>query len=321
MEQLRQRLWPGGLLLTAIITWLLSNQVWPSATAQTITIINTGTANLQDTAGGQVQNVQSNQTSVNATVVPASIEVIKTADKAAAEPGDTVVYRLLVRNTGQATVRNLKIEDTLPLGASFISKSPQAAFTTEGQQTRIELPPAETSNRTVTFTIPVELAPKQTLNIVYAVTLTPDSIRGNGRNIATAIGASGQREVRSNVSSHQLRIRPGILSDCGTLVGRVFVDKNFDGEQQPGEPGVPNAVIFLDDGNRITTDANGLFSVANVLSGDRTGTLDLSSLPGYTLAPNLRFIERNSQSRLVRLAPGGMARMNFAVTPAFGEGQ
>jgi hypothetical protein len=118
-----------------------------------------------------------------------------------------------------------------------------------------------------------------------------------------------------------LRIQPGILSDCGTLVGRVFVDKNFDGEQQPGEPGVPNAVIFMDDGNRITTDANGLFSLANVIAGDRTGTLDLTSLPGYSLAPNLYFIERNSQSRLVHLEPGGLVRMNFAVTPAHREGR
>jgi hypothetical protein len=99
----------------------------------------------------------------------------------------------------------------------------------------------------------------------------------------------------------------------------VFVDKNFDGEQQPGEAGIPNAVIFLDDGNRITTDANGLFSVANVISGYRTGVLDLTSLPGYTLAPNLYFKERNSPSRLVHLQPGGLGRMNFAVTPTYKE--
>jgi hypothetical protein len=129
------------------------------------------------------------------------------------------------------------------------------------------------------------------------------------------------RESRSNLAAFQLRIRQGILSDCATIVGRVFVDKNFDGQQQPGEPGVPNAVLFMDDGNRITTDANGLFSLVNVIAGNRTATLDLSSLPGYSLAPNIKFIEGNSQSRLVRLEPGGMARMNFAVTPAYGEQQ
>ncbi len=75
----------------------------------------------------------------------------------------------------------------------------------------------------------------------------------------------------------------------------------------------------MENGNRITTDPNGLFSVANVLPGNHTGALDLSSLPGYTLAPNRKFKERNSQSRLVRLQPGGLVRMNFAVTPTFGQ--
>jgi hypothetical protein len=126
--------------------------------------------------------------------------------------------------------------------------------------------------------------------------------------------------VKDGPAIHQLRIRSGIITDCGTIIGRVFIDKNFDGEQQPGEPGVPNAVIFMDDGNRITTDKDGLFSVANVLPGYRTGVLDLSSIPGYTLAPNLYFSERNSQSRLVHLEPNGMVRMNFAVTPSFREG-
>jgi hypothetical protein len=116
-----------------------------------------------------------------------------------------------------------------------------------------------------------------------------------------------------------VRVNPGLLSDCGTIIGRVFEDKNFDGEQQEGEAGIANAVVILDDGTRITTDVNGLYSVANVLSGARSGVLDLTSVPGYTFAPNQKIKANNSQSRLVRLAPGGLARMNFAVMPAVFE--
>jgi hypothetical protein len=96
---------------------------------------------------------------------------------------------------------------------------------------------------------------------------------------------------------------------------------NFDGEQQPGEKGIPNAVILLDDGTRITTDERGIYSLANVLSGSRTGTLDLTTVPGYTIAPNKVVKERNSQVRLVKLEPAGLVRMNFAVTPIASEGQ
>lgn len=255
-------------------------------------------------------NVQTQSNPVTVTAGQAALELIKTGDRAAAEPGDTVIYRLALRNTGTAAAGNIVITDRLPLGLEYLPNSLRASITTDTATAPVTIQPATISNRRVTFSYP-SLAPEQTLNIVYAAVVTPDAIRGNGRNQA--------QEPRSNIASHQLRIRPGILSDCGTLIGRVFVDKNFDGEQQPGEPGVPNAVIYMDDGNRITTDAEGLYSLANVLSGHRTGTLDLSSLPGYTLAPNRYFIERNSQSRLVRLEPGGLVRMNFAVTPAYGE--
>lgn len=287
---------------------------------QVTTIPNTATANFRNTPDGPIQNAQSNQVTVP--VLLERLEIIKIGDRGAAEPGDIVIYRLLVRNSGNSTVTDLRVTDTLPLGLRFEPRSPRAALRSgNGQETPVSLATPTTNGRQVTFAYP-RLDPQQTLTLVYAALLTPDAVRGDGRNLAVAAGRNpAGGEVRSNTASHLLRIRPGILSDCGTIIGRVFVDKNFDGEQQPGEPGVPNAVIFMDDGNRITTDAEGMYSLPYAIAGFRTGTLDLTSLPGYTLAPNLYRIEQNSPSRQVQLAPGGMARMNFAVTPSFREGQ
>ncbi len=290
-------------LLTVLIATCLASGASPLAAQNQI--VNQASAD-----GSNVPPTTSNETTVTAT--QATLELVKTADRAAAEPGDTVVYRLALENTGSAPASEIVLTDTLPLGLQFLPESVRGSLSDGTGTTPVDLPPATVSGRTITFTF-ANIPPGQTLTIVYGALVTPDALRGDGRNVAI--------ESRSNISSFRIRIREGILSECGTLLGRVFVDKNFDGEQQPGEPGVPNAVIFMDDGNRITTDANGLFSLANVISGWRTGTLDLSSLPGYSLAPNTRFIESNSQSRLVRLEPGGMARMNFAVTPAYGEQQ
>ena len=244
------------------------------------------------------------------------IQITKTGDRAAAEPGDTVIYRLAIRNLARTDVDNILVTDTLPLGFQLQPDSVRGEIL--GQSVTVN---TLSDNRTVTFAADASIPSGQVLNIAYAAQLTPDALRGSGENLAivNAQRTDNRLAVKDGPAVHRLRIRPGIIADCGTLIGRVFVDKNFDGEQQPGEPGVPNAVIFLEDGNRITTDANGLFSVANVLPGNHTGTLDLSSIPGYTLAPNLYFSERNSRSRLVRLEPGGMARMNFAVTPTFQE--
>ncbi|MEH2183146.1 hypothetical protein [Nostoc sp.] len=244
------------------------------------------------------------------------LQIIKTGDRATAEPGDTVIYRLSVKNLADAGLNNIFVTDNLPLGFQFLPKSVRGEL--DGQLVTIA---SERNGNTVTFRTDVTIPTEKVLNIAYAAQLTADALRGSGRNtaIVNAQRADNRFGTKDGPATHQLKIRPGIVSDCGTIIGRVFVDKNFDGEQQAGEPGVPNAVIFLEDGNRITTDPNGLFSLANVLPGYHTGVLDLSSVAGYTLARNEKFRERNSQSRLVHLEPGGLVRMNFAVTPTFQE--
>jgi uncharacterized repeat protein (TIGR01451 family) len=249
------------------------------------------------------------------------IQIVKSADRATAEPGDTVVYRLTLRNQTDTALVDPQVADTMPLGLVLRPESIRAQL---GDQ-NIPITLTQSGN-TMTFKVgaPGFIIPaKQVVNLVYAVTLDADAIRGSGQNSATLRGTrqDNNQLVTDGPVKHQLGVRQGLIRDTGTLIGRVFVDKNFDGEQQTNEPGIPNAVIFLDDGNRITTDANGLFSVQSVIAGYRTGVLDLGSLPGYTLAPNLYFNERNSQSRLVKLAPGGMARMNFGVTPTARERQ
>jgi uncharacterized repeat protein (TIGR01451 family) len=247
---------------------------------------------------------------------PNQVQIIKTGDRATAEPGDIVIYRLSVKNLADAGLNNVVITDNLPLGFNFLPKSVRGEM--DGKPVNVT---SERNGNTLTFRTDVTILTEKVLNIAYAAQLTPDAVRGTGRNsaIVNALRDDNRFSTKDGPATHQLKIRPGIVSDCGTIIGRVFVDKNFDGEQQPGEPGVPNAVIFTEDGNRITTDPNGLFSLANVLPGNHTGVLDLTSVPGYTLAPNIKFRERNSQSRLVRLEPGGLVRMNFAVTPTFQE--
>jgi uncharacterized repeat protein (TIGR01451 family) len=243
---------------------------------------------------------------------PNQVQLIKTGDRAAAEPGDTVIYRLSVKNLSDVPLNNVVITDSLPFGFNFIPKSVRGEI--NGQP--ITFTPVSNGNN-ITLRTNANLPVGQVINIAYAAQLTADAVRGTGRNsaIVNAQRADNGFSTKDGPATHQLKIRPGIVADCGTIIGRVFEDKNFDGEQQPGERGIPNAVIFLQDGNRITTDPKGLFSLANVLPGSHVGVLDLSSVPGYQLAPNKKFKERNSQSRLVRLEPGGLVRMNFAVTP------
>jgi len=246
------------------------------------------------------------------------IQITKTGDRAQAEPGDTALYRISVRNLSSAPVTNPVITDTLPLGFQFVNGSARAAIG------NTQVPVTVTANgRNLSFAVNGIIPPAEQntpLVLVYAVQITPDAVRGDGRNFAIAQGVLNAQVVRDGPAIYRILVRSGILSDCGTIIGKVFEDKNLDGEQQAGEKGIPNAVIFMDDGNRIQADDRGLFSVRCVKPGPRMLVLDLSSIPGYQIAPNPHILERNSASRLVRMSPGGFARANFAVIPYRPEG-
>ncbi|MEB3226242.1 MAG: hypothetical protein VKJ86_10630 [Synechococcus sp.] len=247
------------------------------------------------------------------------ITIQKTADRATVEPGGFAVYRLTVTNRSTAFLNNVEVRDRLPVGFQLRADSVRGIIgeTPAPIQTQV-------NGQDITFTfqdpLPGGEPPENNplARIVYAAEVTPDALRGDGRNVAFVEGDRQDNDfpVRDGPAVYTLGIRNGLLSDLGTIVGRVFEDKNFDGEQQYGEPGIPDAVVFMENGNRIVTDENGLFSVANVLPGWHTGVLDLTSVPGYAPAPNTTFIaEDRTYSRAVRLEPGAMVRMNFAVTP------
>jgi uncharacterized repeat protein (TIGR01451 family) len=244
------------------------------------------------------------------------IQITKSGDRANATVGDIVIYRLTLKNVSDGTLNTVTVNDTLPIGFHFLDKSVRAELADR------RLTPTWTQNgRVLTFNFADPLPQNGSITLVYAAQLTPDAIRGDGRNSASveASRIDNKLEVTDGPAVYRVKVTPGLVSNCGTILGRVFVDKNFDGEQQTGEIGVPNAAIYMDDGNRITTDKDGLFSLKCALPGYRNGSLDLTTLPGYTLAPNRRFVERNSPGRLVHLSPGGMVRMNFGVTPTFQE--
>ena len=54
--------------------------------------------------------------------------------------------------------------------------------------------------------------------------------------------------IVSNSASATVRVTPDPFYDATRILGKVFEDLNRDGWQDPGERGVPNAMVVLDDG-------------------------------------------------------------------------
>lgn len=117
----------------------------------------------------------------------------------------------------------------------------------------------------------------------------------------------------SNIASATVRITPDPTFDCSDIIGKVFDDKNANGYQDEGEPGIPNARVVTVRGLLVTTDAEGRFHVicADIPDSDR-GSNFIMKLDERTLPSGYRMTTENPRD--VRITRGKMVKLNFGAT-------
>ncbi len=114
-----------------------------------------------------------------------------------------------------------------------------------------------------------------TVSVASPVLGTPQVSRSNDKYASIYL----RWEATSGTSYQGAGLRgPGSVGG-GSLEGIVYFDANRDGEQQPGEGGVPNVEVILDGRYRVTTDRNGRFDFPLVATGRHRLTLQLESVP------------------------------------------
>ncbi|NNG45733.1 MAG: OmpA family protein, partial [Deltaproteobacteria bacterium] len=96
------------------------------------------------------------------------------------------------------------------------------------------------------------------------------------------------------------------LFDLGTIFGKVFEDKDEDGWQDPGEPGIGGAMVALDDGTYVITDEHGRYHFPAVRPGQRLVKINLQ-----TLAPGA--VTTTDEARVLHVTNGILAKANFGV--------
>ncbi len=128
-----------------------------------------------------------------------------------------------------------------------------------------------------------------------------------GDKTAAAIAVTGCATCQvSNRAEATLSIEENALLARGTILGRVFEDRNRDGFQDRGEPGIFGATVALDNGTSVTTDADGLFHVPDVDTGQRLLKLDVGRFP-YPATPT------TDVATVARVSGGLITSVRFGV--------
>ena len=138
--------------------------------------------------------------------------------------------------------------------------------------------------------------------------LVPGSGASAGMYVAQVSATSGCATCTvAQAVSASIRVEDDELFTRSTLLGRVFEDKNRDGQQAANEPGIANARVVMDDGTWVTTDAQGMFHVPDLEAGPRVIKMDLAQV-GAAAIPT------TDVAQVVNIAPGLLANVRFGVT-------
>ncbi len=241
---------------------------------------------------------------VDAAPVGTGLFVEKTASRTAAEPGDLVGFSIRVRNTTSTLLTGLRVVDDLPAGFRYVPGS--------ARLDRLPLAdPAGGVGPRLDFDLGA-LAGQATVTLTYQVRLRPDALQGDGINRARATVASPAGE--SNLATCQVRVEPGVFTDKGVVLGKVFVDANTNRVQDAGEPGVPGVRLYLEDGTFVITDGEGKFSLYGLRPRTHVLKVDNTTLPsGAKLLELSTANAGDAGSRFVNLKNGELHRANFAI--------
>jgi len=173
------------------------------------------------------------------------------------------------------------------------------------------------NGRTLTWTFGT-LAPGASRTVVYAGVVLPQAVVNSTlTNIATLNAFAAGTTLSASAEASVYILSGGAFSYTIPITGRVFVDTSGSGTFVPGDQGVPNVRLYLEDGEYVVTDANGRYSFPAARPGMHVIRLDTTTLPvGVRPFPDALNIESSrSMTRLIHgiLDTGLLQDINFAL--------
>jgi large repetitive protein len=243
---------------------------------------------------------------------PATLAIIKLADKNEAEIGDPVKYTIRVKNLATTgSLPAVQVVDTLPLGFKYVPRTTRG----QGSPAPVLAEPAGAPGPQLTFNIGALAAGTET-TFTYYVRIGIGGADGDGINRATAQSGA----VRSLTAQAKVRVRGGVLGGEACIVGKVFADcgensvgyGNGNAIQDPGEPGIPGVRLYMQDGTYVITDAEGKFSLCGLEPRTHVLKVDPITLPkGVRLGTTSNRNAGDPGSLFVDLKNGQLGRADF----------
>ena len=240
----------------------------------------------------------------------------KTASRNTVDLGEFVDYSVKIKNSSGQLLGQIQLEDHLPAGFAYVPGSVRLnAGTARLDGSRVPEPEGGVGPKLI-FNVG-SIADSVVLAVSYRVRVGPGALQGDGINRAQAFSArvtTGITTKISNIATATVQVLPGVFSDRGFIVGKVFADCNRDRIQNAEERGIPDVRLYMEDGTFVITDAEGKFSLYNIRPQTHVLKVDATTLPeGARLAVLDARNAGDAATRFVDMKKGQLLKVNFAV--------
>ncbi|MCZ4109389.1 SpaA isopeptide-forming pilin-related protein [Brevundimonas diminuta] len=232
-------------------------------------------------------------------ILEGAIEVTKTTPMVNVVRGGLVPYVITARNTLAGTVPGVTLTDRTPAGFRYREGS-----------ARIDGAAVEPiqNGRLLTWN-DLTFAAGETKRLELILVVGSGVVEGEHTNVAFAVNPIVD-QVISNLAEATVRMIPDPDFDCTDILGKVFDDRNGNGVQDDGEPGLPGVRLATARGLLITTDAEGRYHITcPMIPNEDRGSNFIVKLDDRTLPTGYRVTSGNPET--VRLTRGKFARLNF----------
>ncbi|MHC4511439.1 MAG: OmpA family protein, partial [Planctomycetota bacterium] len=239
----------------------------------------------------------------------AVLVVDKRASKEDVVVGDVVTYLVEIRNASSSDVVQVRLDDRIPPNFKFVRGSAKIDGTQTADPTGVQ---------TLSFNIGTVPAlvdsdgngradPGEAgyVSVSYRLIVGSGATPGDYGNVAVARDVCDTCFI-SNQAEARVTVAPDPIFDLGTIIGKVFEDRDGDEYQGPDEPGVAEAMVVLDDGTYALTDEHGRYHFPAVEEGQRLVKINIARLPkGAHVTTN--------ETVVLWITPGLLAKANFGI--------
>ena len=246
----------------------------------------------------------------------------KAAEPEVAGVGDYVRYAVSISNAGERTAP-VTLRDRAPSRFRYVKGSARLRV---GEAAPVPLadPEAAADGHTLSWRL-AALAPGDVAEVTYLMRVGAGARPGDHVNAATAVDPAG--EALSNTARATVEVEDDLLDDRFTLIGRVAAlacepEDDWPRALRDAAPGVPGVRLWLETGDTVLTDEDGLYHFEGLEPGTHVVQVDEASLPrGYELVAceaTTRHAGR-AGSQFVDVRGGGLWRADFFLKPVGGE--